>query len=192
MAIRSPRPKRQERQATSRYHGLRMSEKEYLALPEEKPYLEYVDGVVLQKPMPNANHRKLVTRFVVDLDAYANRVGGDSGPEGRIAFPATSNFRLPDAAFWAPGIPSGDDSIPTLVVEVRSPQQTSTELRQKCRFFRRNGVQVAWLVDPEARTVEVFEGSRDAGTLTAPAVLTSPALPGFELDLAALFAVLGS
>lgn len=169
-----------------------MSEKDYLALPEEKPYLEYVDGVVLQKPMPNANHRKLVTRFVVALDAYASRAGGDSGPEGRIAFQATSNFRLPDAAFWGPGVPSGDDSIPTLVVAVRSPQQTLTELRQKYRFFRRNGVEVAWLVDPETRAVEVFEGNRDADRLAAPAVLTSPALPGFELDLAALFAVLDS
>ena len=192
MAIRPPRPKRQERQASSRYHGLRMSEKEYLALPEEKPYLEYVNGVVLQKPMPNANHRKLVTRFVVALDAYARSVGGDSGPEGRIAFPESSNFRLPDAAFWGPGIPHGDDSIPTLVVEVRSPQQSMGELRQKCRFFLRNGVQVAWLVDPETRTVELFEGGRDAEALAAPAVLTSAALPGFELDLASLFAVLDS
>jgi len=192
MAIRPPRPKRQERQASSRYHGLRMSEQEYLALPEEKPYLEYVDGVVLQKPMPNANHRKLVTRFVVALDSYASRVGGDSGPEGRIAFPASSNYRLPDAALWGPGVPGGDDSIPTLAVEVRSPGQTIGELRQKCRFFRRNGVQVAWLVDPESRTVEVFEGGRDSEALAAPAVLTSAALPGFELDLASLFAVLDS
>ncbi len=192
MAIRTPRPKRQERQAASRYHGMRMTEKEYLALPEEKPYLEYVDGVVLQKPMPNASHRKLVTRFVVALDSYATSVGGDSGPEGRIAFPTSSNFRLPDAAFWGPGVPSGDDSIPTLVVEVRSPGQTMGELREKCRFFRRNGVEVAWLADPESRTVEVFEEGRDAEALTAPAVLTSPALPGFELDLAGLFGVLDS
>lgn len=190
MAIRSPRPKRQERQATSRYHGLRMSEKEYLALPEEKPYLEYADGVVLQKPMPNIEHTLLTGHLIVELGLYARRVRGHVGPEARVRFTEGANYRLPDVSFWSsPGRPA-DDAVPTLAIEVRSPGQTVGELRQKCRFFRRNGVHVAWLVDPETRTVEVFESDRDAETLAAPAVLSSPALPGFELDLAALFAVL--
>jgi len=192
MAIRPPRPKRQERQASSRYHGLRMSEKEYLALPEEKPYLEYVDGVVLQKPMPNIDHTLLTGHLIVELGLYARKVHGHAGPEARVRFAEGPNYRLPDVSCWlAPGRPA-EDSIPTLAVEVRSPGQTIGELRQKCRFFRRNGVQVAWLVDPESRTVEVFEGGRDSEALAAPAVLTSAALPGFELDLASLFAVLDS
>ena len=62
MAIRQPqhrikpptRPKWQ-----SKYHGVRMTPEEYLALPEEKPYLEYIDGMVVQKPMPTNEHAKL-------------------------------------------------------------------------------------------------------------------------------------
>lgn len=192
MAIRSPRPKRQERQATSRYHGLRMSERDYLALPEEKPYLEYVDGVVLQKPMPNIDHTLLTGHLIVELGLFAREHHGYVGPEARTRFTEGANYRLPDVSYWsAPGRPA-EDSVPTLAIEVRSPGQTMGELRQKCRFFRRNGVQVAWLVDPESRTLEVFEADRDADRQAAPAVLTSPALPGFELDLAALFATLDS
>lgn len=41
-----------------------MSESEYLALPEEKPYLEYIDGVVLQKPMPNKSHVLLIEEIL--------------------------------------------------------------------------------------------------------------------------------
>ncbi|MCZ2109207.1 MAG: Uma2 family endonuclease, partial [Dehalococcoidia bacterium] len=103
-----------------------------------------------------------------------------------------ANYRLPDVSYWSSPSRPANDSVPTLAIEVRSPGQTMGELREKCRFFRRNGVQVAWLADLESRTVEVFEEERDAEALTAPAVLTSLALPGFALDLAGLFGVLGS
>lgn len=36
-----------------------MTPEQYLALPEEKPYLEYIDGMVLQKPMPNEQHARV-------------------------------------------------------------------------------------------------------------------------------------
>ena len=62
MAIRQPKPP-PERSPVSKYHGRRMTEEEYLALPEEKPYLEYVDGVVLQKPVPDDLHGRLIMFF---------------------------------------------------------------------------------------------------------------------------------
>ena len=64
------------------------------------------------------------------------------------------------------------------------------ELRRKCRSFRANGVEVCWLLDPQSRSVEVFEGERDGDRLVADAVLESPAMPGFTLTLSELFAVL--
>jgi len=184
MAIRQPLPRPRR---SSRYNGCRMTEAEYLALPEEKPYLEYVDGVVIQKPMPTAVHRKLVAFIVHALFNYQLQFGGDSGPEGRIRLGDGPSYRIPDAAYWAPGRPSGDDSIPTLVVEVRSPEETPGELREKCRFYRRNGVEVCWLVHPESRTVEVFDEGRDGEPFPGDAAIASPALPGFTLSLAALF-----
>ena len=167
-----------------------MTEAECLALPEVKPYLEYVDGVVLEKPIPNAQHRKLVKKVVVAIALYEDVHGGDSGPEGRVRLPDGSGYRLPDTAYWAPGRPSGDDSLPSLAVEVRSPDQTLAELRRKCRAFRANGVDACWLIDPTSRTVEIFEGDRDAEPLTSEGVLRTEVMPGFELPLAQLFAVL--
>lgn len=187
MAIRQPLPRPRR---SSRYNGCRMTEAEYLALPEEKPYLEYVDGVVIQKPMPTAVHRKLVAFIVHALFNYHTQSGGDSGPEGRIRLGDGPSYRIPDAAYWAPGRPSGDDSIPTLVVEVRSPEQTMGELREKCRFYRRNGVDACWLVDPDSRTVEVFDNGRDGERFAGDAVVSSPAAPGFALSLKDLFAVI--
>jgi Uma2 family endonuclease len=166
-----------------------MSEAEYLALPEEQPYLEYVDGVVLQKAMPNADHRKLIRELVVAIALYQRAHGGDSGPEGRVRLPDGSGYRLPDTAYWAPGVPSGDDTVPTLAIEVRSPGQSLPSLREKCRAFRRNGVLVCWLFDPATRSVEVFDESADGEQFTGVELTTSH-LPGFTLDLPALFATL--
>ncbi|HML98403.1 MAG TPA: Uma2 family endonuclease, partial [Tepidiformaceae bacterium] len=113
--------------------------------------------------------------------------GRDSGPDRPLRPAHGPSCRISDAAYWAPGRPSGDDSIPTLVVEVRSPEETPGELREKCRFYRRNGVEVCWLVHPESRTVEVFDEGRDGEPFPGDAAIASPALPGFTLSLAALF-----
>jgi Uma2 family endonuclease len=62
-------------------------------------------------------------------------------------------------------------------------------LREKCRAFRRNGVTVCWLFDPEKRTLEIFESGAD-GVHFEGDTLTSSALPGFELNLPVLWATL--
>lgn len=175
---------------TSRYHGARMTEKEYLSLPEEKPYLEYVDGMVVQKPMPNRKHRRIVRRLDALFDAYIEQNGGDAGPEGRVRMRAGMRYRLPDTAYWAPGRANDDDSTPTLAVEVRSPGQSMAELREKCRQFRDGGVDVCWLIDPEARAAEIFEGDRDGEPVPTDGALESLFMPGFSLPLRELFAVL--
>ncbi len=166
-----------------------MTVAEFLALPEEKPYLEYVDGVVVQKPMVSAAHRRIVHKLGARFDAYMATHGGDAGPEGTVRLTETQ-VRLPDTAYWAPGRPSGDNSIPTVAVEVRSKGQPLEELRTKCRAYRANGVEACWLIDPERRWVEVWEGADDGVRLPQGGVLGAAAMPGFELSVSELFAVL--
>lgn len=193
MAIHPPKKRalpKPRQPGVSKYHGVRMTEEEYLSLPEEKPYLEYVDGMVLQKPMPNANHADLVGELQYHLVAYRKARGGRTGPERRVRLRDAASYRLPDTAFWVPGIPSGNDTVPTLAIEVRSPDQTKTELRAKCRAYRSGGVQVCWLFDPADRTVEVFEGRRDGEAIPPHGQLESTVLPGFSVDLDDLFSVL--
>ena len=172
----------------SAYHGLRMTEEEYLALPEDKPYLEYIDGVVVQKLMGDERHGVLAGEFIYQLATYRRRFGGRVGPEIRARFTG-ANYRLPDVSYYAKGKPFGDRLPPTLAIEIRSPGQTRNELRTKCRFFRANGVDECWLVDPRLRTLELFSAEGEF-ILGADQALVSLALPGFELALSELFAVL--
>jgi Uma2 family endonuclease len=168
-----------------------MSEAEYLALPEEKPYLEFVDGLVVQKAVPNRVHALLVAELTFLLVLYARAHGGETGPERRtLLFRTGRKYRLPDAAYYAPGTGKHDDDVPTLAVEVRSPGESLNAQREKCRQFRENGVAVCWLVDPASRSVEVFEDGRNGERLQGAATLESSHLPGFSLALEALFAIL--
>ena len=191
MAIRQPRsarlkiPTRPRWQ--SRYHGVRMTPEQFLALPEEKPYLEYVDGMVVQKPMPTSEHAILVMELGLHLGLYRRTHGGAVGAEARAALGDLPSYRLPDVSYWAPGNKVADDSLPSVVIEVRSRSQTLEELREKCRVFRRSGVEACWLIDPVSRSAELFEGSREGVSVSR---LTAGCMPGFELALADLFSAL--
>lgn len=192
MAIRQPTAPRTKAPTRprwqSKYHGVRMTPEQYLALPEEKPYLEYVDGVVLQKPMPQEEHAELIFRLSLRLGIWMESNGGRAGPEARARLGDLPNYRLPDLSYWKPGIPRGNEAPPTLAVEVRSKDQTLAELQRKCEFLRASGVEACWLIDPSTRTAQVFEGrSKKARAVD---VLRAECLPGFELPLSDLFAVL--
>ncbi|MGE0599768.1 MAG: Uma2 family endonuclease [Dehalococcoidia bacterium] len=193
MAIRQPhtprikpptRPKWQ-----SRYHGARMTPEEYLALPEEKPYLEYVDGVVLQKPMPDEEHSELARELAYHLTVWLKKKKrGRAGIEARARLGDLPNYRLPDISYWKPGIARGEQAPPTLAAEIRSRGQTLAELRRKCEFLRSTGVEACWLIDPVSRTAELYEGRKKSGTNVD--TLTAACLPDFELSLSDLFAIL--
>ncbi len=167
-----------------------MAEDEYLALPQDKPYLEYIDGWVLQKPLGDEEHGLLAGELIIRLGAYRTRFGGRVGPEIRARF-AGANYRLPDVSYYAKGKPFGAQQPPTLAVEIRSLGQTRNELQAKCRFFRANGVDECWLFDSRLRTVELFS-SEGEFILGGDQTLSSTALPGFELALSDLFSVLAS
>ncbi len=172
----------------SKYHGVRMTPEEYLALPEEKPYLEYVDGMVVQKPMPNEDHGELAFEIGHRIKLWMRHVKGRIGVEVRAKLGELPNYRLPDVSYWKPEIPRGGQAPPTLAVAVRSKDQTMAELRRKCEFLRSTGVEACWLIDPVSRTAELYEGRRKSGTVVS--TLKAECLPGFELPLTELFSIL--
>ncbi len=173
-------------------HGLTVAE--YLRLPEEPPYLEYLDGEVVSKVAPDRRHSDIVVELIEALAAYRKLHGGHSAVEGRVGFedPADTRFLLPDVSYCASGRPRGDRIMtpPPLAIEVRSTDQSLASLREKCRYYRAHGVDVAWLIDPVSRRVEVFDGAREGPVVDGEASLESPSLPGFRLALRDLFAVL--
>ena len=81
--------------------------------------------------------------------------------------------------------------MPDLAVEILSPSNTLSELQRKAAVYLQHGTALVWLVKPDDKTVEVWRLT-DENELTSeivgPAgVLTGEVLPGFRLDLEALF-----
>ena len=165
---------------------------EFLALPETKPGLEFYHGQVVQKPVTNADHIRIVWRLSAAFFAYAATHGGTGGPEGSIALVGAheTDVLLPDFAFWAAGVEMGDYPLnpPTLAVEVRSPSQTMAAQRAKCESYVSRGVREAWLVDPASNTVEIATPHDRWQQISGDnAVLHSQSLPGFEISLREIF-----
>lgn len=192
MAIRQPSPPNVKPPTRPRwqpkYHGVRMTPEQYLQLPEEKPYLEYIDGMVVQKPMPNEVHGLLAFRVGFLIQLWLGSTPARIGVEIRARLGDLPNYRLPDVSFWRTDAQFGNEAPPSLAIEILSPNQSLAELRRKCEFLRSTGVERCWLIDPGGRTAELYEGRVKKGR--AVDVLTADCLPGFALPLAELFSVI--
>ncbi len=77
---------------------------------------------------------------------------------------------------------------PDFVVELRSPSDDLAELQAKMEEYRDDGAALGWLIDPEQRCVFVYRRGAPVERTDAPASLSGePTLPGFVLDIAAIW-----
>jgi Uma2 family endonuclease len=73
---------------------------------------------------------------------------------------------------------------PDFVVEVRSHTDRVRTLREKMREWIDNGAQLAWLIDPETRTVEIYRPNCEPEVVADPESLKGEGpVEGFALDL---------
>jgi Uma2 family endonuclease len=80
------------------------------------------------------------------------------------------------------------DGVPTLVVEILSPNDTVEQFHGKVREYLRAGVPVVWVIDPEDRTVKVYRPGFEPDSFNVTHRMPEhPALPGFAPGVAELF-----
>ena len=77
---------------------------------------------------------------------------------------------------------------PEFVVELRSRSDSGPALRRKMLVWLRNGAELGWLVDPFARTVEIFRSGHEPELVSgAEHLLAGGPVAGFDLDLTLLW-----
>lgn len=162
---------------------------EFLALPETKPGSEYIDGEVVQKPMPSMAHGFIQYLLSLVIGTFLrDHPLGIVGTEWRCIFgpPGAERARLPDFAFVASAHLGADSwngphwGPPDLAVEILSPDDRPGEVTEKIVFYLANGVQLVWLIDPVDRTVRVFSPGEETRRLREDDSLDGgPVLPGF-------------
>jgi len=171
---------------------------QWAARPEDEPG-ELVDGRLVEEEMPDLAHETVVLWLIMALGPWLRERGGKLfGSEVRLRV-SPSRGRKADVLGWFPGHPRlpmrGAVALPPdLVVEVISPTPADDRRDRidKAGDYARFGVRWYWLVDPDARTLEIFELA--AGRYVRALVGRRgrldlvPGCPDLSLDLDALWA----
>ncbi len=173
------------------------TEDEYLAFADSvKPSLELVDGHLIEKQMGDYEHTQMQLELSRLLGNWLDQAkAGRGAVEGRTRFPSPggANHRLPDLSFYADRNTVRDSvgrslTPPTVAIEIRSETEPLRDQQEKCRWYRSNNVPVCWLIDPYGRFAEIFDVTHDGTRIASDGVLRTEFMPGFEIDLSALFA----
>ncbi len=139
-----------------------------------------------------SSHRN--AQLTAALVAWAKRDGRG------VIFDSSGGFLLPNGALRSPDAawvlrsrltglaPERRSSFlalcPDFVAELRSPTDDPSHIEAKLREYLACGARLGWLIDPEARRVQVYRPGRPIEVLANPAALSGdPELPGLELDL---------
>lgn len=165
-------------------------------LPENRGRLfELIDGEIKEK-MPTQRHGMIVALIVTFLVSFVRpRNLGRVAVEVRHRMPDDDhNAHLPDVSYYAdtdsPVVEQGVvPHMPDLAIEVKSPDDTYQEMRDKAAYYLANGSQMVWLVYPEKRFVEVYRKGVDLEILNEVETIEGkPLLVGFTLPVKDIFA----
>ena len=192
MAI-SARPDIVDDSAPSPWAGQRMTLDEFLALPEQVPALEYIDGVVRQKVSAKPVHGSILQFLSVAIELYARpRRLGVVLPDTRFVMREWSP--VPDLMFYrrerlrVRRAPDDFKDPPDLAIEIQSPGQSLSRQLQKCLDLVNDGTLVAVLVYPPDRSVFLFRKDRPLLVYQDDERLDlDDVLPGFDLRPRELF-----
>ena len=172
-------------------------EKDVLAIHDREDRLyELVDGVLVEKAM--GFRGSLLAGMLIEIlrgFVRARNLGLVTAPDGMMRL-AAGLVRIPDVAFisWdrfpnrrVPTEPIPDVA-PDLAAEVLRVGNTAREIARKRQEYFAAGVQVVWIVNANARTVEVFTAPDQSTVLHEARTLDGgTVLPGFTLPLQELF-----
>lgn len=138
---------------------------QWMELPENVVG-EIIMGELHVSPRPAPKHARASTKIAGSLDGpFDSGVGGPGGwvilfePEIHLE----STIVVPDIAGWRrermPQIPDEAyfSTIPDWVCEVLSPSTAAIDRARKMPFYAQSGVKHFWLVDPIAKSLEVYE-----------------------------------
>ncbi|HLP87660.1 MAG TPA: Uma2 family endonuclease [Nostocaceae cyanobacterium] len=168
---------------------------EFLKLPETKPASEFIDGRIYQKPMPKGKHSRLQSK----LCNTVNEVG--EGEKVALAFTelrCTFGGRsiVPDVVVfeWERVVFDEDGEIadsflvcPDWVIEIFSPEQSSTKVIRNILHFLKYGCKLGWLIDPEESVILVFLPHQEILELVGEECLPVPDFIKLNLTVSDVF-----
>ena len=137
------------------------------SLPQDGRRFEIIEGELYEMPSPSWAHSTVVANLISMLVPIVAKLGGRWRTAPLDVFFQGADPVQPDVVVLLPDsrahpIDRGVNGPPDLVVEVLSPSNRGHDLLTKRALYARAGVREYWLVDPEARTIEILALDRDA------------------------------
>ncbi len=184
---------------------LSMTAEQLYANPVAHARTELVRGQMFVNESASWTHGDVAARILVAISEHLSaerRANGWPSPRGRVVAAETGftlsrspdTVRAPDVAYVrmdrCPTQPPAafPEFAPDLVVEVLSPSDRATSVREKVADWLAAGTLLVWVVDPASQTARVYRADGSEFHVVATEALHGEdVLPGFHLALAALF-----
>ncbi|MFN3739457.1 MAG: Uma2 family endonuclease [Thermodesulfovibrionales bacterium] len=171
--------------------------KDYEKLPEGAPY-QLIKGELIMSPSPIPYHQRISKRLEYILYEYAEK----NKKLGEV-FDAPIDVYLEETEVYQPDIIFiskershiiGEKKIegaPDLVIEILSPSSAYYDLRHKMNMYAKHNVKEYWIVDPEERSIEVYENRDGKFELIEKKINNGPihsrVIPDLEVSLEEIF-----
>jgi len=158
-------------------------------------HYELINGEAVDVPMPGFKHGQIQRRTAARLGDFADAAGlGEVATEIHCIL-APDIVRVPDVAFIRtenmrkivdPQKPL--PFAPDLAIEIISPGNTVSEMRQKLDLYFAAGTLLVWWIYPDLQSVEVHHPDRTARMFIMGETLDGgDVLPGLSILVASLF-----
>ncbi len=168
---------------------------QFIARPENRDRnFELINGEIIEK-MPTQKHGRIAGVLVKKIGIFL-----DQNPIGYVEIEV--RYRIPEDMLNAvqpdvsvvkdvvtPSVEQGAvPKMPDLAVEIKSPDDTFRQMRDKAEYYLKHGAKLVWLVYPEQHVIEVYAPEVDSKMLTERDTLDGgEVLPGFSLAASELF-----
>jgi Uma2 family endonuclease len=171
-----------------------MTAEQFDALPEEEGRnWELLDGELLEVSSATPLHNRILMRLSRKLDEYAETMHlGAVLPETDLAVRKDSRVR-PDLGFFSARTWATVDltkvpvvQTPDIAIEIISPFETIATMQRKVEAYLKWGVHEVWLIFPDTNTlfIHTLDGAQ---RLSEGAFLTSPYIPGWQIQVGEIF-----
>jgi Uma2 family endonuclease len=162
-------------------------------------HFELVRGEVVEVSRPGERHGLICGNVAWVLNNFVRQRGGGrvlSNDAGILLERDPDTVRGPDVVFFTDVRkydqlnPKFVEGIPTLAVEVLSPNDRIGKVTRRINEFLQAGMRLVWLIDPEARDVTVFSPNKPPYPVGENQELTGEdVLPDFRCRVAEFFFV---
>lgn len=170
---------------------------DYKQLPEKAPY-ELIKGKLVFMPSPVVYHQRICLRMSAAMQQYANsRALGEVFIAPLDVYLDAENVFQPDVFFIAKErsaiVQRFIQGAPDVVIEVLSAHTRLYDRQEKAMVYCSSGVKEYWIIDPEEKTVALFQFERGEPALkkqlrSPDEAMVSAVLEGFTILLKEIFA----